>query len=677
MKNLILLLAACLLFTVQPAFAADKPNIIVILSDDYGWGSANCYGADPALVRTPNIDRLAKEGRRFTDALTTSSVCSPTRYSVLTGRYCWRTSLKHEVLGTTSPLHIEPGRLNLASMLKAHGYATAAIGKWHLGYGSAAKTDFTKELKPGPLEIGFDYHFGVPANHGDVSGVYVENHRVWGLRSDKLNPAASGANFKGTKFLGLDAPQRVDEDVMPFLTKKTVEWIGQQSADKPFFLYYTPVAIHNPVTPSANTKGTSKAGAYGDWIHELDDSVGKVLDALDQKGFAKNTLVLFTSDNGGVNRPNAPGENADAIKAGLKVSGPYRGGKHDVWEGGFHVPYLVRWPGHVPAGTVCDEALSLVDTLATIAAVVGEKLPPRDVGAEDSYNLLPAWLGAKYTSPIRPDVIVHSADGNFAIRRGQWKWIEGDYHPDTKIGAVRSRKDQFEPQLYDLGSDLAETANVLPKYPQIAQELEALLNRYRDGGFSRELPPPSAKAQKPVITLAPVSGQPVLAENFAQVPGKPWVQVRGKWTVSDGALRGSQDAGDRTGAAMRAPLGLAAGDIQYELQLPEGTTHTFRLQGAQSDVVFRVEITDRRVAIVRQPTENEPPGVIVLADEKLRLKPGEWVPIRVNFQGQQLTAQVGSVTVQATHAALAGTKPAFALMAQGKGVGFRKLAVTK
>jgi arylsulfatase A len=678
MKRLLRLARLCALCVFAfNSHAADKPNIIVILSDDYGWGSANCYGADPALIRTPNIDRLAKEGRRFTDALTTSSVCSPTRYSMLTGRYCWRTSLKHEVLGTTSPLHIEQGRLNLASLLKKHGYSTAAIGKWHLGYGSAAKTDFTKELKPGPLEIGFDYHFGVPANHGDLSGVYVENHRVWGLRSDKLNPTATGENFKGTKFLGLDAPQRVDDDVMPFLTKKTVEWIERQSADKPFFLYYTPVAIHNPVTPSAKTKGTSKAGAYGDWIHELDDSVGQVLAALDKMGFAKNTLVLFSSDNGGVNKSTVPGDNAEAIKAGLKVSGPYRGGKHDVWEGGFHVPYLVRWPGHVPAGTVCDETVSLVDTLTTIAAVVGDKLPPRDVGAEDSYNMLPAWLGRKYQSPIRPDVIVHSADGNFAIRRGQWKWIEGDYHPDTKIGAVRSRKDQFEPQLYDLGNDLAETQNVLPKYPQIAKELEALLNRYRDGGFSRELPPPTAKAQKLAITLAPVSGQAVLTENFAQVPGKPWVQVRGKWTVNEGALRGSQDAGDRTGAAMRAPLGLAAGDIQYELQLPEGTTHTFRLQGAQADVVFRVEVNDRRVAIVRQPTENEPPGVIVLADEKLRLKPGEWIPVRVNFQGQQLTAQVGSVTVQATHAALAGTKPAFALMGQGKGVGFRKLAVTK
>jgi hypothetical protein len=321
--------------------------------------------------------------------------------------------------------------------------------------------------------------------------------------------------------------------------------------------------------------------------------------------------------------------------------------------------------------------VSIVDTLATVAALVGEKLPPRDTGAEDGHNVLPAWLGAKYTSPIRPDVIVHSADGNFAIRRGQWKWIEGDYHPDTKIGAVNARKDQFKPQLYDLSADPGETTDVAAKYPGIAKELEELLNRYRDGGFSRELPAPSTKPKKVAVALAPVAGKPVFTANFTEAPGKPWVQVRGKWTAKDGVLRGSQDAGDRTGAALRTALQQAEGDIQYDLELPPGAAHTLRLQGSKTDVVFRVEITDRRVAIVRQPTGNEPPGVVVLADEKLRLTPAEWISVRVNFQGDQLTAQVGNVAVQATHPALAGTKPAFALMAQGRGVGFRRLVVTR
>lgn len=478
-----LLLAVVLMGSI--ANAADRPNIVVILSDDYGWGSAGCYGANPDLIKTPNIDRLAKEGRRFTDANTTSSVCSPTRYSLLTGRYCWRTSLQHEVLNVFAPLHIEPGRFNLASLLKSKGYSTAAIGKWHLGYGTDPRVDYTKELKPGPLEIGFDYHFAVPSNHGDVTGVFVENHQVFGLRSPKADRTSAGKNFNGAAYLGLDAPQRVDEDVMPMLTSKATEWLSKQSAEKPFFLYYTPVAVHNPVTPSHATKGSSKAGAFGDWVHELDASVGKVLETLDQKGFTKNTLVLFTADNGGVFHPEQMNAQAAAIKAGLKPCGPFRGGKHDVWEGGFRVPYIVRWPGHVPEGTTCDETLSLVDTLATIAAVVDEPLPPHDKGAEDSFNMLPAWLGAKTLKPIRPHLIVHAAAGTFAIRQGSWKWIEGNFHPDTKPGARRQRADQLKPQLYNISADIGEQMELTAQNKEKATELQALLQKQKDQGFSR------------------------------------------------------------------------------------------------------------------------------------------------------------------------------------------------
>lgn len=227
------------------ASGASTPNIVVILADDYGYGSATCYGANPKLIQTPNIDRLVREGRKFTDANTTSSVCSPTRYSLLTGRYCWRTSLKHGVLGVASPLHIEPTRLNLTSMLKSRGYRTAAIGKWHLGYGTATsrrwRADYTCELSPGPLDLGFDYHFGVPGNHGDVTGAYVENRYVYGLRSGNIAagvklgaPAADDPNFKPTytiadteskrlEPLALDAPRRVNEHVMPTLTAKAVD----------------------------------------------------------------------------------------------------------------------------------------------------------------------------------------------------------------------------------------------------------------------------------------------------------------------------------------------------------------------------------------------------------------------------------------------------------------------
>ncbi len=677
MKTRLPILTLIVLVTMgSPSSAreAARPNIVVILSDDYGYGSATCYGADAGLVRTPNIDRLAEEGRRFTDANTTSSVCSPTRYSVLTGRYCWRTSLKHEVLGTTAPLHIEPGRLNLGSLLKKHGYSTAAIGKWHLGYGTDTRVDFTQALNPGPLEIGFDYHFGVPANHGDISGVYVENHRVYGLKSDRLTPESSGVNFKGRPFLGLDAPHRIDVDVMPLLTTKTVEWIESQSADKPFFLYFTPVAIHNPVTPSAKTKGTSQAGPYGDWIHELDESVGRVLEAIDRKGFSENTLVLFTSDNGGVNKPTTQSESTDALQAGLNISGPFRGGKHDVWEGGFRVPYIVRWPGHVPAGTVCDETLSLVDTLATVAALVGELLPPKDVAAEDSYNMLPAWLDEPCDAPIRPDMIVHSADGNFAIRRGPWKWIEGDYHPDTRQGALRLRADQFHSQLYDLRADVAETTDVTAGNPSTAAELSALLERYRAGGYSRELPPPPPPRQQP-DPLKPVVGKVVCEETFEMLPDAPWVRVRGEWDARNGVLRGNQAAGERLGAAMRAPLALRDGDIQYQLSLPIGTHHSLRLQGGQRDHVYLVSISPRRLAILRQPRETEPAGNVVLDEARLRLKPGDWADVHVQFCDDELAAQVGETIVRAIDASLQEKKVAFALMAMGRGVEFKTLTV--
>ncbi len=482
-----LLAIAVLIGSVAPR--AERPNVVIILSDDLGYGSVGCYGADSKLVRTPNVDRLAREGRRFTDANTTSSVCSPTRYSLLTGRYCWRTPLKHEVLGVFSPLHIEPGRLNLASLLKRHGYATAAVGKWHLGYGTERRTDYTKDLKPGPLEIGFDYHFGVPSNHGDVTGVFVEDHRVFGLRSEKM--AAGDPNFKGKASIGLDAPQRVNEEVMPTLTDKAVAWLEKQSPGKPFFLYFTPVGVHNPVTPSVKTKGGSAAGPYGDWIHDLDLSVGGVLDTLDRMKLVENTLVIFTSDNGGsgqmseVEGARQASEQVSAMKAGLDLNRPWCGRKHSVYQGGFRVPFLARWPGRVPAGSECGETISVADMLATVARIVGEKLPPPSEGAEDSCDVLPAFLGEKTGGPLRADMIVHSADGNFAIRQGPWKWIEGKAHPDTKPGALRSRAAEFRPQLYNLADDPGEKNDLVGKEPEVAKRLSDLLNRHRDRGFSR------------------------------------------------------------------------------------------------------------------------------------------------------------------------------------------------
>lgn len=481
---------ACSAFMTSPAACAAPaakpatPNIVIILADDLGYGSLGCYGADTNLVRTPNCDRLAREGIRFTDAYAPASICSPTRYALLTGRYCWRTPLKFGVLPYDAPLWIETNRPTLASMLRRHGYRTAAIGKWHLGYGPPPKTDYTEPLRPGPLQLGFDYHFGVPCNHGDVTGVYVENESVAGLRSKKLTPF--GANYYGGKpFLGLDAPQRTNETVMAVLTDKAVNWIAQQRAGKPFFLYFNPVAVHEPVTPSKETAGTSKAGPYGDWIHELDLSVGRILEALDRHGFTRDTLVIFTSDNGGENKLRGTATQLQAQKAGLKINGPFRAGKHSIFEGGLREPFLVRWPGRAPAGAVSHEMISLVDLFATFAAIVGEPLPPPTVAAEDSVNVLPALLGERGEKPLRSDLIGHSADGVFAIRQGPWKFIEGVPARKGPGGGIVDKTAENKRQLYNLAEDPGEQHDLIEKHPDIAARLARLLDEQRNAGHSR------------------------------------------------------------------------------------------------------------------------------------------------------------------------------------------------
>lgn len=653
--------------------AAERPNVVVILSDDYGWGSAGCYGANPELVSTPNIDRLAKEGRRFTDALTTSSVCSPTRYSMMTGRYCWRTSLISEVLGTTAPLHIETTRLTMASMLKAQGYNCAAVGKWHLGYGTAEKCDFTKELKPGPLEIGFDYHFGVPSNHGDVAGVFVENHWVAGLNKESpSDPSPPYTNFgaqkgKAAKAMAINAPKRVDENVMETLTDKIVGWIGEQSAEKPFFVYFTPVAVHNPITPSKQTAGKSKGGPFCDFIGDLDLSVGRVLDALDKKGFAKNTLVLFSSDNGGVNKPeNENLVQTDAQKAGLKPVGPFRGGKHDVWEGGFRVPYLVRWPGHVPAGTVCDETISIVDTLASVAAITGYVLPKAGVGAEDSFDVSKAWLGAKYEGTLRPDVIVHSADGNFAIRKGGYKWIEGIPADDVKPAAKKAHAAQFQRQLYDLKNDIAETTEISTQHADVVKDLEALLNRYRDGGYSRELPPAGVKPKPEFAALPPVpNAKPVDLKAFKSSQGKE------AWTARDDAMFGR--AGVK-GSALTGPFAMQNGVLEFQIHLGEADRHSLRIHTAGNAHSFRVVLSKAFIDIAKNPEKGEPADKTVpLGKSRVKFKSGEWQTLRLTFQSDELTVQFAGTVTKAKHAVFAEAKAQLNFIAFDGEVGVRKV----
>ena len=689
----------CLLLALS-ATAADRPNIIVILADDYGYGSAGCYGADPKLVRTPSIDRLAAEGRRFTDGNTTSSVCSPTRYSLLTGRYCWRTTLTHEVLGTFSPLHIETTRFNLASLLKQKGYHTAAVGKWHLGYGKENedpkwRTEYKAELSPGPLDIGFDYHFGVPSNHGDLTGVFVENRFVYGLRSGQIpagmklaGPAADSDDYQATygqedtengkaKILEVDAPRRKKERVMKVLTDKATTWLEAQPKDRPFFLYFTPVAVHNPVTPDKDLAGKSAAGPYGDWIHELDQSVGRILATLDKMGATKDTLVLFTSDNGGVFKPETERLlQTTAYKAGLMVNGAIRGGKHDVWEGGFKVPFIARWPGKVPAGSTATQMVSVVDILATASEIVGEPLPSQGVGAEDSRSFLNLLTGPA-DAKGREDMIVHSSDGVFALRKGRWKWIEGVPVDEIKDGVRKSHKDQFRSQLYDTIADPAEKKDVAAEHPEVVAELKDLLRRYRDGGFSRELPAADVKpSHLRIAKLAPVIGTNALDETLAKLPGKPWIASTGEWSARDGGVFAKPKSGSEKAASLRTPLAFGDGTFDCDLNLQGANRISLRF-GA-GDAGFRLVVSRTSAILTKNPSKGEPATATEdIAKKNLKLAANEWYPIRLTFKGDELTVQVNDQTLKGKHPSLGKDKTSLDFLVFGDGAGFRNVRVTK
>jgi arylsulfatase A-like enzyme len=687
----------CLLLTLT-ASAADQPNIIVILADDYGYGSAGCYGADPKLVRTPAIDRLAAEGRRFTDGNTTSSVCSPTRYSLLTGRYCWRTTLKHEVLGTFSPLHIEPTRVNLASLLKQKGYRTASVGKWHLGYGKENedpkwRTEYNAELSPGPLDIGFDYHFGVPSNHGDLTGVYVENRFVYGLRSGQIpagmklaGPAADSDDYQATygpedtesgkaKILEIDAPRRKKERVMKVLTDKATDWLEAQPKDQPFFLYFAPVAVHNPITPDKDLAGKSAAGPYGDWIHELDQSVGRILATLDKMGATKDTLVLFTSDNGGVFRPeNERLLQTTAIKAGLKINGTLRGSKHDVWEGGFKVPFIARWPGKVPAGSTAPQMVSVVDILATTAELVGTPLPAKDAGAEDSRSFLSVLLDS-VDAKGREDMIIHSADGVFAVRKGRWKWIEGVPVEKIKDGVRKTRKDQFRSQLYDTVADPAETKDVSAEHPEVVAELKDLLRRYRDGGFSRELPAADVKPLRVgVATLPALTGKISVEESLSKLPGKPWVASAGEWSARDGGVFAKPKGGSEKAAGLRTPLAFRDGTFDCELNLQGANRISLRFGSGEGG--FRLVVSRTSAILTKNPSKGEAATATEdIAKKNLKLAADEWYPIRLSFKGDEVTVQVNDQTFKGKHPSLAKDKTSVDFLVFGDGAGFRNFRV--
>ncbi|HBJ33459.1 MAG TPA: arylsulfatase [Planctomycetaceae bacterium] len=480
-------------------FADQRPNVIVILADDLGYADVSMYGGK---IATPNIDKLAQSGVRFTDAHSPSSVCTPTRYGLLTGRYCWRSPLKQGVLGGLSPRLIERDRITLAAFLKDRGYSTACVGKWHLGMDWELKpgkqvtrlgieprdqvfnVHYDRPITNGPVAVGFDYFFGISASLDMVPYVSIENDRVTELPTEDReflmmdDREGGGRTRKGPTAPGFDAA-----DVLPMVTKKSIEVIerhrgGHGQDAKPFFLYVPLASPHTPILPTGDWRGQSEINPYADFVMQTDAAIGEMMAALRQAGMDENTLVIVTSDNGC--SPQAKFE--ELARHDHFPSGPLRGHKADLFEGGHRVPMVVHYPKSKSSGVVSSQVVCLTDIFATVADLIGEQIP--DNAAEDSFSFAAEFTGTAATKPIRDHLVSHSINGSFAIRQGNWKLLLcrdsggwSDPRPKSPKAADLPAR-----QLYNLATDLAERDNRIEDQPAIARELQELLRKVvRDG----------------------------------------------------------------------------------------------------------------------------------------------------------------------------------------------------
>ncbi len=458
----------------------EKPNIIYILADDMGYGDLSCLNEN-SKIRTANLDSLAGDGMTFTDAHSASAVCTPSRYSILTGRYNWRSALKKGVLFGYSPPLIEPDRMTVASFLKKHGYSTACIGKWHLGWSwkkkdSGEEIDFKGRILNGPLSCGFDYFFGISASLDMPPYVYVENDHATAV-PDRIVPESAG---KGYFREGPAAPDFTHGEVLSRLAEKSLEYISGSAGEKePFFLYLPLTAPHTPILPDRDFIGKSGTNVYGDFCLQIDDITGRITKLLKEKNIEENTIVIFTSDNGC--SPTADFEELSLL--GHNPSYVFRGHKADIYEGGHRIPLIVRWPDAISPGTVCDDTVCLADLLATCAEITGDKLP--DEAGEDSVSSLSIWRGLKLCAPIREATVHHSIDGSFAVRKGRWKL---EMCPGSGGWSFPRPGEAFEGlpeiQLYDMEEDIGERVNVYGFHPDVVDELKKILRTYIRTGRS-------------------------------------------------------------------------------------------------------------------------------------------------------------------------------------------------
>ncbi len=501
-----------LLFALSIAARTERPNIIVLLADDVGYGDLGCYGA--TLAHTPHLDRLAREGRRFMDAHSPASMCTPTRRALLTGTYSWRQEPGATILSGTDPLCIAPGTATLASMLKAAGYATGAVGKWHLGLGGKGGAQWNDRIAPGPGALGFDDAFIMPATGDRVPCVYVENERIAGL--DSADPIAVSYRAKvGTEPTGREHPELLnlksrrghDGTIVNGIARigwmsggTSARWVDEEMADTfanrartfieehrnaPFFLYLATHGIHAPQAPHPRFHGAGQCGTRGEVLAELDDTVGQILATLDRLALAEKTLVIFTSDNGGVVEDGY----ATNVVPEHRCNGPLRGFKGTQWEGGHRVPFIARWPGRVPAGSECGDLVMHGDLFATFAALLGIALP--DEAALDSLDARPALLGEPRAQPGRTTFISHGAgtNGPFGIRSGPWKLVQS---AGGGIGRAKlAERPGRPPQLFHLTDDPSEAHDPATRHPEKVRELTEILATERAEGRTRPARKPS------------------------------------------------------------------------------------------------------------------------------------------------------------------------------------------
>jgi len=500
MKRLIILTSLFTLLSLVGCSIEEpnRPNIVIIYADDMGYGDLNCQNPN-SKIPTPNLDKLASEGMRFTDAHSSSGICSPSRFALLTGTYHWRR--QHGIVGAFGKPFFKDSDITLPQVLKTQGYTSACIGKWHLGWDWEFKNapsgkvmqwgkmrevylpkdiDWSKPVGGGPLERGFDYYFG----DGTINFppyAWVENDQFVEVPTEELDINNIGFDTKEGHWEFRPGPKVKDWNpykVLPTLTKKTVEWINKQDKEQPFFLYFALPSPHAPIIPNDEFDGKSQAGGYGDFMVQTDWVAGQVLKALKEKGLEDNTIIIFSADNG----TEAYAWNR-AEKYGHFSMGNFRGLKRDVWEGGHHVPFIVKWPKKIKAGSMSDEVISQVDIMATLASITGIELPEN--AAPDSYDFTDVITAKEYTTPFREATIHNTYKSIWGIRKGDWLYI------NNSTGGHRELPESFkkltgyadfdtEGILFNMVDDPEQRVNLFEKYPERIVEMDSLIQTYRN-----------------------------------------------------------------------------------------------------------------------------------------------------------------------------------------------------